>query len=78
MNAEVQTRKSLEHDLRRALENDELYVTYQPQIDIQTGRVIGAEALVRWRHPERGMVSPGEFIPVAEQAGWSTSLPKSC
>ena len=74
MNAEVQTRKSLEHDLRRALENDELYVTYQPQIDIETGRVIGAEALVRWRHPERGMVSPGEFIPVAEQAGLVNQL----
>ena len=74
MNAEVQARKSLEQDLRRALENDELYINYQPQIDIETGRIIGAEALVRWRHPERGIVSPGEFIPVAEQAGLVNQL----
>ena len=68
MNAEIQARKALEIDLREALESeDQIFLTYQPQIEIATGRIAGVEALVRWRHPERGMVSPGEFIPVAEQ-----------
>ena len=74
MNAEVLARKSLEHDIRQALNNDEFFVNYQPQIDIENGRIIGAEALVRWRHPERGMVSPGEFIPVAEHAALINNL----
>ena len=74
MNAEVQARKSLEEDIRRALDNDEFFLNYQPQIDIESGRIVGAEALVRWHHPERGMVSPGEFIPVAEQAALINNL----
>ncbi len=74
MNVEVQERKSLEQDIRRALDNDEFFLNYQPQIDIESGRIIGAEALVRWHHPERGMVSPGEFIPVAEQAALVNNL----
>ncbi len=77
MNAEIQARKALEQDLRRALEGGqlgELFLHYQPQIEIVDGRVVGAEALVRWNHPERGMVSPGEFIPVAEQSGLITRL----
>ena len=69
-----QERKSLEQDIRRALDNDEFFVNYQPQIDMENGHIIGAEALVRWRHPERGMVSPGEFIPVAEQAALVNNL----
>ena len=68
MNAEIQARKALEVDLREALDSeDQIFLTYQPQIEIATGRIAGVEALVRWRHPVRGMVSPGEFIPVAEQ-----------
>jgi diguanylate cyclase (GGDEF)-like protein/PAS domain S-box-containing protein len=56
-------------ELRRALEGDQLLLHYQPKVDLKTNAVIGAEALVRWRHPKRGMVPPGEFIGLAEQGG---------
>ncbi|HAV36959.1 MAG TPA: bifunctional diguanylate cyclase/phosphodiesterase [Massilia sp.] len=59
----------LEASLSRAIRNDELTLDYQPKVDLRTGKVIGAEALVRWRHPEHGLVSPEEFIPVAEETG---------
>ncbi|TQK03476.1 bifunctional diguanylate cyclase/phosphodiesterase [Herbaspirillum sp. SJZ107] len=59
----------LEHDLGRAIQNGELELHYQPKLDLATERVIGVEALVRWRHPTRGVVGPGEFIPLAEQNG---------
>lgn len=59
----------LENALYKALENDELLLHYQPQIDSRTERIIGAEALIRWRHPTRGMISPVEFIPTAEATG---------
>ncbi|TRZ97113.1 MAG: EAL domain-containing protein [Rhodocyclaceae bacterium] len=59
----------IEAGLRLAMKNDELYVVYQPQRSVRSGRIEGIEALVRWRHPERGMISPLEFIPVAEAAG---------
>ncbi len=62
-------RLSLEADLRKALERDEFLLHYQPQLDIRTGRIIGAEALLRWINPSRGMVSPGDFIPLAEDSG---------
>lgn len=62
-------RFELENDLRRALENDEFLVFYQPQIKVRTGKVYGSEALIRWRHPKLGLVTPGTFIPLAEETG---------
>lgn len=59
---------SLESDLRKAIAQDELSIYYQPQLDLRTGKICGAEALLRWRHPERGFVSPAEFIPLAEES----------
>ena len=62
-------RLECEKDLRNAIINSEFEVYYQPQVHIKSGRILGAEALIRWHHPERGMVSPAEFIPIAEDAG---------
>ncbi|NHN29139.1 sensor domain-containing protein [Paenibacillus agricola] len=62
-------RLTLENELRRALSQNELMLHYQPQMDIETGAIVGFEALIRWLHPERGMVSPKEFIPFAEESG---------
>lgn len=65
----AQLRFELEQDLRRAVVDDQFALHYQPIVDLNAERIIGAEALLRWRHPQRGMVSPAEFIPVAEAAG---------
>ncbi len=66
MHTQVQARQQMEADLRLAMERGEFHLVYQPQLDIQSGRIVGVEALIRWTHPERGPISPGEFIPVAE------------
>ena len=65
----VQARKAIEDDLRRARERNELYLEYQPQFDLATGCLVGAEALVRWQHPHRGLLMPDSFISVAEASG---------
>jgi EAL domain-containing protein (putative c-di-GMP-specific phosphodiesterase class I) len=69
MGAAVRERRLLEHDLRNAIPRGELRLVYQPQKCIDTGHVVGFEALLRWRHPTRGDVSPVEFIPLAEDTG---------
>ena len=69
MNVRAVERQSLEESLRRALERQEFVVHYQPKINLKTGRISGAEALLRWTHPTRGPVPPGQFIPVAEDCG---------
>lgn len=69
MTQRLQARLSLERNLRRALKNNEFELWYQPKIDLFSGRVKGAEALLRWRDPEHGLVSPAQFIPLAERTG---------
>ncbi len=69
MNREVEQRLRLERELRQALQNHEFELYYQTQLDMQTREVIGIEALLRWNHPERGLVAPDEFIPAAEESG---------
>ena len=66
---QIMSHVKLEVGLRRALKNQELYLLYQPQIDVRSGDIVAVEALVRWRHPERGLISPNEFIPLAEDTG---------
>lgn len=69
MNERANKRLIIESHLRRAIENNELFLMYQPQVDFATGRIVGAEALLRWMSPELGAVGPAEFIPVAEETG---------
>ncbi|MCM0647158.1 EAL domain-containing protein [Clostridium swellfunianum] len=69
MNEKALERLELENDLRKAMDKNELFIVYQPKVDLNTGKIIGAEALVRWRHSKRGVVSPVDFIPIAEETG---------
>jgi diguanylate cyclase (GGDEF)-like protein/PAS domain S-box-containing protein len=69
MNVRAVERQSIEESLRRALERQEFAVHYQPKINLRTGEISGAEALIRWTHPTRGSVSPAQFIPIAEDCG---------
>jgi diguanylate cyclase (GGDEF)-like protein len=68
MHIDLQARRALERDLRKALANDEFVIHYQPLVNLQTERVCGFEALIRWNHPQRGTISPLEFIPFAEES----------
>jgi len=74
MHSRAILRLDLEADLHRALEHDEFVLHYQPQVDLRTGALVGLEALVRWQHPGRGMVSPHEFVGVAESCGLIVAL----
>lgn len=69
MTVRLEQRLELEHELRHALEREEFMLMYQPQVDVRVNRMIGIEALIRWQHPERGIVSPDQFIDVAEETG---------
>ena len=73
-NADIRQRLSLEEDLRVALERGQLWLAYQPQVDMATGRVTGAEALIRWTHEKRGLIPPNEFIPIAESSDLILSI----
>ncbi|PFB56396.1 EAL domain-containing protein, partial [Bacillus cereus] len=76
LSQKVIRRLRLEQDLPNAIENNELFLLYQPQIDSKAGKVIGAEALIRWQHPELGLISPFEFIPIAEETSQIISIGK--
>ncbi|MDH5191034.1 MAG: EAL domain-containing protein [Gammaproteobacteria bacterium] len=69
LNLKVARKVELEKDLRKAIENKEFVLYYQPQIDTESRRIIGMEALIRWQHPKKGLISPFDFIPVAEESG---------
>jgi EAL domain-containing protein (putative c-di-GMP-specific phosphodiesterase class I) len=69
LNALMSERLAMESSLRRALERDQFMLHYQPRIDLHSGRIIGAEALIRWNLPDQGVIAPGRFIPLAEETG---------
>ncbi len=69
MDVHVQQRLDMEQDLRRSLEQGDFELYYQPQVDLRTGRISGTEALLRWNHPRRGLLTPNEFLPLAEETG---------
>lgn len=74
MTSRSKQRLTLEAALRRSVERHELRLDYQPQVDLISGQIVGVEALVRWQHPERGLIPPGEFIPLAEESGYVVTL----
>ncbi|MBD3634920.1 MAG: EAL domain-containing protein [Methylophaga sp.] len=69
LDSSVRTRLHLENDLRSAIDKNQLFLQYQPLMDLETGHCSGAEALLRWQHPEHGLISPDDFIPIAEETG---------
>jgi diguanylate cyclase (GGDEF)-like protein/PAS domain S-box-containing protein len=74
MNTHVTDRQCLERGLRQAIERNELVLHYQPIVNLQTSQMVGTEALIRWRHPQRGLLPPAEFMPVAEECGFIVSI----
>ncbi|WP_407519119.1 putative bifunctional diguanylate cyclase/phosphodiesterase [Methylobacterium oryzisoli] len=74
MREQVASRRALQDAVRRALEKRELVLHYQPQVDLRSGRIVGAEALVRWQHPERGLILPGAFLPAVEASALALHL----
>ncbi len=69
INADARIQLNLENDLRKAVDNGELFLCYQPQVDLRSGQWVGLEALIRWQHPTLGLISPAKFIPIAEETG---------
>jgi EAL domain-containing protein (putative c-di-GMP-specific phosphodiesterase class I) len=69
MNGQATERLTLESGLRTVLDRSELFLVYQPQMEVSTGRITGVEALIRWKHPELGLTPPDRFIPIAEDSG---------
>ena len=78
LNSTAVDRLSLEGGLRRAIERNEFVVHYQPKVDVNNWQIVGAEALIRWQHPERGLLLPAEFIPFAEETGLISSIEEWC
>lgn len=78
MNSSALERLTMESNLRRAIEREEFVVHYQPKVDANTWHVVGAEALIRWRHPDRGLVWPAEFIPLAHETGLISAIEDWC
>lgn len=74
MGEQITRRQIIRGELRSALENEQFALVYQPKVDMRSGRISGAEALVRWNHPQRGQISPADFIPVAERSGLIVDL----
>ena len=74
MNATLETRRTVLVDLHYAIEKEEFLAYYQPQVDLHTGKIIGFEALIRWQHPEKGLIPPSQFIPLAEESGLITAI----
>ena len=74
MDAQMQARRAMEYDLRKALAAGEFELHYQPVVNLASNDISGVEALIRWRHPEKGMVPPGAFIPLAEEIGFIVPL----
>jgi len=74
MDAQMRTRRAMEADLQKGLANGEFVLHYQPLVDLNTNEITGCEALIRWFHPERGLVSPAEFVPLAEENGFIVAL----
>jgi diguanylate cyclase (GGDEF)-like protein len=74
MDVQMQARRALEYDMRAALPDGQFDLHYQPVLNLGRNEIVGVEALVRWHHPERGMISPGEFIPLAEETGFIIAL----
>ena len=74
MTEEIEKELDILNESRIALERRQFYLAVQPKCRITTGRIVGAEALVRWKHPERGMIFPGQFIPVLEKNGFISDL----